>query len=355
MPVLTTGKEALWVLAALFLYRTRILPVVSAEIERWRRAAAEIPDPSLRRFAEEALSEKVANVEATAVFALLAPRQSRVTVIRAIVSLQVAIDYLDTLGEQPTAEPLESGLQLHRALGAGLTPGAAPAPWYSKYPSDEDGGYLDRLVASRQADVATLPAHAAVLPIARRAAVRCGEGQSYTHAAAAEGSTRRLDAWASKQGAAAIFSPWEVAAGASSSVAAHALIAAAGDQGTGTDEAEAIDAAYFPAIGALTVLLDDLVDQDEDAGTGHHSFLNRWSSTEAADRLDLILGIARGSLEQLRQRRRHAAILTGIVAYYLGASGAQTPYAAPVRERLLASSGPELRLISAFLRLRRHA
>src|ERR1044071_9432666 len=89
VPVLTTGKEALWVLAALFLYRMRILPVVNAEVERWRGAAAEIPDPSLKCFAEEALSEKVANVEATAVFALLAPRRSRVAAIRAIVSLQV--------------------------------------------------------------------------------------------------------------------------------------------------------------------------------------------------------------------------------------------------------------------------
>ena len=353
--MLTTAKEGLWVLAALLLYRARILPVVHVEIERWRGAAAGIPDPSLRRFAEVALSEKGANVEATAVFALLAPRRSRATAIRAIVSLQVAIDYLDTLGEQPTAEPLESGLQLHRALAAGLTPGAPPVPWYSKYPSGEDGGYLDQLVASCQADVATLPAYPTVLPIARRAAQRCGEGQSLTHAAAAEGSTQRLDAWASTLGAPAIFSPWEVAAGGSSSVAAHALIAAAADPRTGTGEAEAVDAAYFPSIGALTVLLDDLADRDEDAETGDHSYMSRYSSDEAADRLDLILGLARGRLAELRHHRRHAAILTGVIAYYLGTPGAQTPFAAPARKRLLASSGPELRVISTFLRLRHHA
>ena len=351
--MLATGKEALGVLAALFQYRVRILPAVGVEVERWRGAAEGIPDPSLRRFAEEALTEKAANVEATAVFALLAPRRSRAAAIRAIVSLQVAIDYLDTLGEQPPAEPLESGLQLHRALGACLTPGAEPAPWYSRYPSGDDGGYLDLLVASCQAEVATLPAQPAVLPAARRAAVRCGEGQSHTHAAAATGSTERLDAWASTLGAPAIYSPWEVAAGASSSVAAHALIAAAADPDTGAGEAEAIDAAYFPAIGALTVLLDDLVDRGEDAGTGEHNYMDRYSPAEAADRLALILGIAKGSVEHLRHRRQHAAILTGIVAYYLAAVDARDPVAAAVRERLLAASGPELRLISAFLRARR--
>lgn len=55
-----------------------------------------------------------------------------------------------------------------------------------------------------------------------------------------------------------------MAAGASSSVAAQALIAAAADAKTTPEEVGLVDAAYFPPIGALTVLLDDLVDRDED-------------------------------------------------------------------------------------------
>lgn len=349
--MLSTGKESLSVLAALSVYRAGILPVVKAELGRWREVAARIPDPSLRRHAEEALNEKSGNVEATAVFGLLAARRSRAAAVRAMVSLQVAIDYLDTLGEQPLEDPLASGLQLHGALAASLTPGAPPALWYAKYPSDDDGGYLEHLVASCQGEVATLPSHPTVLPTARRAAIRCGEGQSHTHAAA--GSDERLEAWASAQGGPAVFSPREIAAGASSSVAVHALIGAAGDPRTGAFEAEAIDRAYFPAIGALTVLLDDLVDLEEDTGAGGHSYVDRYSSAEAADRLGLIFAIAAASLRHLRHRRRHQAILTGVIAYYLGAPGAQTPFAAPPRERLLAAAGPDLRLISAFLKLRR--
>ena len=81
----------------------------------------------------------------------------------------------------------------------------------------------------------------------------------------------------------------EVAAGASSSVAAHALIAAAADPDMTHAQAAAIDAAYNPPIGALTVLLDDLIDREADRGAGEHNYLGYYESDgEAAERLGLI-------------------------------------------------------------------
>lgn len=57
--------------------------------------------PALRRQAIAGLTEKAANAEATAVLATLAPQRTRRTAIRASTALQVAVDYLDGLGEQP--------------------------------------------------------------------------------------------------------------------------------------------------------------------------------------------------------------------------------------------------------------
>lgn len=136
--------------------------------------------------------------------------------------------------------------------------------------------YLAALVAACQGRLTALPSYDSVEPALRRAARRCGEGQSHTHAVAAE-SPQPLRDWAVKEPAPLGYEWWEVAAGASSSVAIHALIAAAADPRTDAEEAELIDAAYFPPIGALTVLLDDLVDREEDAASGQHNYMGYYA------------------------------------------------------------------------------
>jgi tetraprenyl-beta-curcumene synthase len=350
---MVVGRDGAAVLWALGVYRGSVVPLVRRELGRWHGVAEAIPDPVLRQQALLALDEKWLNVEATAVFATLAPRRTRPAAIRAMVALQVAIDYLDSLGEQPSAEPLRDGLRLHGALAAAVSPGAEAGDWYRFHPQREDGGYLDRLVAACQESVGALPAHRLVAPTAQRAAARCGEGQSYTHAAEL-GDPGALEAWASALDAPAVYRWWEVAAGASSSVGAHALIAAAADPRTTVAEAESIDTAYFPPASALTVLLDDLIDREEDASTGAHNYVAYYpSNVEAANRLDLIARLARSAAERLRHPHRHAAILAGVAGFYLSATAAETPYARPIRDRLLASAGPGVRPIVTFMRQRR--
>lgn len=305
---------------ALAVYRVRVVPQVRRELAAWRQLAAAIPDPAERETALAAIDGKGLNVEATAVFAILAPRRTRATAIRAMVALQVAVDCLDSLGE----------------LGAA-----------------GDSAYLDRLFGAFRESARALPAHGAVATALERAVARCGEGQAHTHAAE-HGDRAALEAWAGELRAPPGYRWWELAAGASSSVAAHALIAAAADPRTSVDEAEPIDAAYFPPIGALTVLLDDLIDRDGDAAAGAHNYLAYYrDGEEAAARLDLIAHLARARLAGLRHHDRHAAILAGVAGFYLSAEEPETPYARPVRERLLRSTGPAVRPIVAFMRLRR--
>jgi tetraprenyl-beta-curcumene synthase len=336
------------VISALATYRGKVLPAARGELRSWATRAARVPDPELRRAALSSLTEKAANAEATAVFAILAPRPQRLRALRAMTALQTAVDYLDTLGERPVDDPLAAGLALHRALGDAVAPALAPAvDWYAAYPHREDGGYLAALVATCQRELAALPAVAMVRASARGAAQRCGEGQAHTHAAAA-GDDRALRAWAESQPCAPGYAWWEIAAGASSSVAVHALIAAAADPRTGPVEAELVDAAYSPAIGALTVLLDDLVDREHDLARGEHNYLAHCPSGDAAaDRLAFLAARAKAALAPLRRRRRHAAILAGVAGFYLSEPAARSGYAAPARARLLAEFGGGARLIAA--------
>jgi tetraprenyl-beta-curcumene synthase len=308
------------VLPALAAYLLTVFPAVRRELRQWHHEALAIPDPGARDQALTVLTEKDLNVEAVAVFAILSPRAHRREAIRAIVALQVEIDYRDTLDEQ----------------------------------GDEgDSGYLERLAGAYGASLAALPSREAVQPRLERAIARCHEGQHHTHAAG-RGGRAGLEAWATGLDAPPSYRWWELAAGASSSVAAHALIAAAADPRTTPGEAEAIDAAYYPPVGALTVLLDDLIDREEDAAAGDHNYLAYYAgSEEAAERLDAIARQGRAMLADLRRRGRHEAILSGVVGFYLSAAGAETAFARPVRERLLRSGGRSLGPIVAVMRHRR--
>ncbi len=342
------------VISALVAYRRTVVPEARRELRRWQVQAAAIPDAALREAAFSALCEKGSNAEATAVFAILAPRRRRAGAVRAMTALQVAVDYLDTLGELDVEDPLAAGLALHRARADAVSPPTAETNWYAAYPQSDDGGYLAALVSACQRELAALPASEAVRAAARRAAARCGEGQAHTHAEAVD-DQRGLQAWAERQASPPSYAWWEVAAGASSSVAIHALIAAAADPRTSAAEAEAIDGAYFPAIGALTVLLDDLVDREDDLASDQHNYMAHYpSGAAAADRLALIAERARSATAPLRHRRRHAAILAGVAGFYLSDPAAHGAFAAPVRERLLETLGGGARLVAATRRLWSH-
>jgi tetraprenyl-beta-curcumene synthase len=320
--VRSAARETGAALAALCAYVTTVLPRVRRELRRWRRLAEAIPDPERRRRALAALEEKRSNVEAVAVFATLAPLRQRSTVLRAIVPLQVSIDYRDTLEEA----------------------------------GEHDGGerdcYLVALEAGWVREVEGLAGCRAVAPLLHAAADRCAEGQRRTHAAA--GAERgKLQSWAEGLNEAGDYRWWELAAGASSSVAAHALIAAAADAAV-AETGAAIDAAYFPAIGALTVFLDDLVDREADLGAGEHNYLAYYEGPEeAGQRLGLIGKSAAAQVKVLPRAARHRAILAGVAGFYLSAPEAAGGYARPIREQLLAALGPSAWLLAGFMRLRR--
>lgn len=307
--------------AALVAYLVTVMPGVRRELTRWRELAEANPDPERRQRALTSLEEKRSNVEAVAVFATLAPLRQRRDVLRAIVPLQLAIDYRDTLEE------------------AGVDEDA---------PRDR---YLAALDAGWVHEVESLPGYSTVAPFLHAAVDRCAEGQRRTHAAVTDRD--QLQDWAQGLEGADVYRWWELGAGASSSVAAHALIAAAADPATDAATATSVDAAYNPSIGALTVFLDDLVDREADRAAGEHSYLAYYaSSAAAAERLAWIARDASVLIDALPRASRHRAILAGVGAFYLG-DAATTPSADPIRRRLLTDLGPGTRALAAFVQLRR--
>ena len=316
-------RETAVSLAALGAYLTTVLPGARKELRRWRKLAKAIPDPGRRQRALSSLEEKRSNVEAVAVFAILAPLRQRRAALRAIVPLQVAIDYRDTLEE--TAGPGEPIAD----------------------------GYLTSLDAAWTREVESLAGCPAVAPILRAAVDRCAEGQRRTHAAAA-GDPAELQRWADGLGQPGDYRWWEIAAGASSSVAAHALIAAAADPKADPRQATLIDSAYNPSVGALTVLLDDLVDREDDALSGNHNYVGYYSdASEAAARIVAIAREAEARLAPLGTRPRHRAILAGVVGFYVSDPGARRPFAAPIAAALEAEIGASARLIATAVSARR--
>jgi hypothetical protein len=310
-------------LAALIAYLATVMPGVRRELKRWRKLAEASPDPERRARALASLEQKRSNVEAVAVFATLAPLRQRRAVLRAVVPLQLAIDYRDTLEEAGADE---------------------------EAPGDD---YLTALEAGWVREIESLAGCSTVAPLLQAAADRCAEGQRRTHAAAG-GESEELRRWAEGLEEPGDHRWWELAAGASSSVAAHALIAAAADPMATADTAAAIDAAYNPSIGALTVFLDDLVDLEADRAAGEHSYLAYYEgSEEAAERLAGIADQASARIDGLPQASRHRAILAGVGAFYLSAPEARTPYALPIRERLVHALGPGTRALTAFMRAER--
>jgi len=371
-------------------YWTSVAPLARAQLAHWEARARAIPDPALRALALEKLQSERFNAEVAATLATLAPRSRRARAVEAIVSLEVAYDYLDGLTEQPAADPLRSGRRLSMALTDALgaagaqTAGAqtegsrtegsqtegsqtegsrtegsrteeSPAgDYFREHPSD-DGGYLAELSATTRAALAALPAWSAVSETARASAARCVEAQVRVHAAPATGGAR-LEEWARAQAAGTDLGWREYIAGAVSSVlGVHALIAAAADARTTPAQAAAIEGAYM-SIAALSTMLDGAIDYERDSACGEAWYVRLYDSR--ADLTDSVLATivdARARVRTLPRAAHHTITLAGVAAYYTSAPRARRGLAAPLARRVNDELGPSMAPTLAVMRAWRGA
>ena len=276
--------------------------------------------------------------------------------MRALVAFQATYDYIDTLAEQPSADPVANGRQLHLALLTALDPDGDHADYYEHSATGGDNGYMENLIDTCRFAFAALPWHAAVAEPALRAAQRMGAYQSLNHVTGADahGALAHWAAGLTPPGSGLRW--WETAAGAASSMTVFALLAAAAQPALGADEVAITENAYFPWIGALHVLLDSLIDLSADSEAGHHSLVDHYASAEeAANRLGGIAGRALSQTEQLPNGVQHTTILAAMSSFYLSAPTTATPAASPATERVLETMGSLAKPTMAVLRARRGA
>jgi tetraprenyl-beta-curcumene synthase len=336
-------------------YLLRVLPAVRADLAGWRAKAAEIPDPVLRGHAIASLG-KQGNIEGAALFATLAPAVHRRRTVRALVAYQTAYNYLDTLSEQPSADPVNNADQLDQALLIALHGTATHPDYYRHNPQRADGGYLAAIVDACRDALGGLPSFDAVAVTARTAAARIVDFQALNLSEPHRGHDA-LESWASEvTPPGSGVSWWETAAAAGSSLAVHALIAAAAEERTGGEDAAAIDRAYFPWIGALHSLLDSLVDRREDAEHGQRSLLGYYPTRATAAIALSSLGL-RGSraTETLARPQVHQVILIAMCSYYLSAPQCYTAEAQTITRNLKRTLGSPLAVAIALFRARRMA
>jgi tetraprenyl-beta-curcumene synthase len=337
-------------------YWLLIFPVLARELRHCRERASEIVDPRLRVLALETQHNERGNLEGAAAFAVLVPHTYRAHSVRALVTFQAIYDYVDSLAEQPSSDPVANGRQLHLALLTAVDPNRSHVNYYKYNSINRDDGYIERLIERCRKSLDALPSYHLVSGAAIRCTRRMVDYQSLNHGAPGE-SRHRLARWASRT------TPvnsglrwWETAAGAASSLSVFSLIAAAARPALDAGETAAVEGAYFPWIGALHVLLDSLIDHGDDMKSGDHSLLEHYASRdEAARRLGAIARQAMRATETMPQGRQHALILASMTSFYLSAPDARLPTASQVAETVLEAMGDFAAPTMAVLRARRAA
>lgn len=350
---LSSLDDVFALLAANIDYWLTIVPTARSELKRWRDHARSIPTPVLREQALKKLSTEALNSEGATIFALLAPRANRRRLICLIVAYQAMYDYLDAVNEEPAFSPLHAGLQLHHALLDTVQRGHSNTNYYANRVGRDDGGYLRALVDTCRDRLSALPCRTAVTPTLVVAIKRCSEAQAHNHAGAVEGYDS-LIYWSERQAPESVYLWWELAAAGVSSLALHAVLAAAATPGMTSYEAQRIGAAYFPSVCAISALLDSLIDLERDANTTNHRFAAHYiSSDHAAERYAAIIVDAETQLSRLQQARRHRVLLAGVLGYYLSAREARSEFAYTVTEKATNAVSSTIWPVLAVMRIRR--
>jgi tetraprenyl-beta-curcumene synthase len=324
-------------------YWLDVFPRARVELRHWRAHAAAIPDPTLRRLALTTLLDEGRNLEGAAAFAVLAPRSQQAPVVRATVAFQAIYDYVDTLAEQPGA-CMATTWQLHLALLRAVEPGQGHPDYYAHGDAGDDGGYLRRLVEGCACALSTLPSWPAVNDAVLAAVVGMASYQALNHG----GSVPAMARWArglTPPGSGLLW--WETAAAAASSLTAFALVAAAADARLEPRTVAAIQAAYYPWIGALHILLDSLADRAVDAVTDQPSLIAHYDGErEAAVRMGGIAVRAVHAAARLPDGRRHTLLAAAMSSYYLSLpSVAAGPVGREVKRALRPLDAPTMAVL----------
>jgi tetraprenyl-beta-curcumene synthase len=294
-----------------------ILPEVRAELKRWRRMAAGIADPELRKQALDSMNSKQFHCEGGGVYAA-ANLEQRHVLIPLIVALQTISDYLDNLCDRSTSLDADDFRLLHQSMLDAITPGAPLHNYYALRSEQEDGGYLQALVRQCQNSISQLPSYSKVQEHVTDLVQLYADLQVHKHIIQSR-REKELHDWWERHSMKYPSLRWnEFAAATGSTLGMFMLFLAASDSSLDSSQAAAIRDCYFPSICGLHILLDYLIDQAEDRKGGDLNFCSYYEDQQTLnERMGQMVESARKAADRLPFGYFHRMIVEGLVALYL--------------------------------------
>ncbi|ABI68284.1 tetraprenyl-beta-curcumene synthase family protein [Syntrophomonas wolfei] len=318
------------------------LSQVKSQLKVWEQEARLCPNEELRKQALSSIHNKGFHCQGGAFFAV-PYREKETLLLRLIIAYQTLCDYLDNLCDRTACSDGKAFRQLHRSLEDALSPVEASLlpDYYSYYPSQEDGGYIEKLVRVCQSCVKQLPSYPAVYPDLIHLVRLYIDLQVIKHIDPWQ-REEELREWAKKQLYAYPGLRWqEFAAAAGSTLAVFALFGLASIQDLPPVESRKVVENYFPWICGLHILLDYFIDQEEDREGGDLNFTFYYADNrECISRLEVFISQSHAQSARLNDCDFSRVVVEGLLAMYLSDQKiAQRQLQAAARQ-LLAASGP---------------
>ncbi|MCW2985261.1 MAG: hypothetical protein JWR63_2831 [Conexibacter sp.] len=303
----------------------------------------------MRSNALAALSDKRPLLDGAALFWIL-PTRRHGELVQLLVAFQILANFHDHAGERagraPTAmEPAGT----IRTLAAVIDVERPWAGYFGEWPP-ADGGYLDALASTCRSVSARLPGYPAARTLLVQQ-IRRAQVMDIEHGPAARDRPRLLRHFAASDlGPTEDLEWWELAAGAASLLTVIVTLALAADERTTPDDLDqAVDAYIW--VGSVGSLLDNYIDQADDARTGAHNYLSYYGSRhDAAERLASLIDRALCKARSLRQGERHLVIVASMTAMYLSSGSARSEPLRASTKDLITRSGSLTRLLLPLIR-----
>ena len=298
-------------------YFRYVRPEVARALAPIRSRAMAIPQRDLQNHALSSLNTKQFHCEGGGVFA--SPSRDRdALLLPFLIPYQTLCDYLDTITDRGPSQDSKNLRQLHQALVDAIDPNAAPRDYYAYHPHKNDRGYIDSLVKEAQSALTRFPGFWAVKDSLRQLVSLYVDLQVFKHGPT-QNRVEQLTNWHKAHSSVAPgLSWWEFSASTGSTLGLFALLNLASTPNPGPKEVDAVIHLYFPWMGALHILLDYYVDQEEDRLGGDLNFVTYYPSPQKA-----IQGIRRIYDHIIQQAPTlpdgafHRYIAKGLLGFYL--------------------------------------
>ncbi|MBO8141498.1 MAG: tetraprenyl-beta-curcumene synthase family protein [Firmicutes bacterium] len=331
-----------------------VLPRAAAELGRWQRRAAAIPNSELRRQAGASIAHKRFHAEGGSVFAALRPEWAP-ALVPLIVALQTISDYLDNLCDRSVSRDEADFRRLHQAMLDAVDERGPLHDYYALHPNRDDGGYLEALIEECRRYLRQLPGYPVVRPRVKRLVQLYSDLQVYKHGPAGRREPA-LAAWFQREGTRwPELRWWEFAAACGSTLGMFALFAAATRADLVDREADRLVEAYFPWICGLHILLDYLIDQAEDSAGGDLNLVSFYrDEAEKQARLLRFVREARARARAMPDGSFHENLVQGLPGLYLSDGKVKEQRMQSLAWRLLKAAGPASFGYFVWCRLRRY-